>query len=70
MESYEPQTGLLNLDPALVQAALDAKREFEIRYILGESDDYEAFEEAWLARGGQQLLDAAEQQFRDLGMIQ
>ena len=43
--------------------------EFDFRYATGETSDYDGFRERWLAAGGQQLLDEAEAQFRNFGLI-
>ena len=43
--------------------------EFDFRYAIGETSDYDGFRERWLAAGGQQLLDEAEAQFRNFGLI-
>jgi hypothetical protein len=43
--------------------------EFTIRYILGQTSDYDGFVRQWLASGGQALLDEAAQQLRGYGRI-
>ena len=43
--------------------------EFDFRYATSETSDYDGFRERWLAAGGQQLLDDAEAQFRNFGLI-
>jgi putative aldouronate transport system substrate-binding protein len=60
---------LLDLNPDVLNEANRIKSEFEINYILGKATDYEAFKEAWLAGGGQTLLNAANDQFKAKGMI-
>ena len=63
---YELQ---LTLDPTLVKELSVMRAEFDFRYATGETSDYDGVRERWLAAGGQQLLDEAEAQFRNFGLI-
>ena len=60
---------LLNLsNDNQVQAAAIGS-EFTIRYILGQTSDYDGFVRRWLAGGGQALLDEAAGQLRGYGVL-
>ena len=69
LPTYPRYDLLLSLDPTLVEELSVIQAEFDFRYTTGESSDYEGFRERWLAAGGQQLLDEAEAQFRNFGLI-
>lgn len=60
---------LLDLDPDTVEEVNRIRNEFEINFILGKTNDYEAFKKAWLNSGGQMLLDEATKQFKAKGLI-
>ena len=69
LPTYPRYDLLLSLDPTLVEELSVIQAEFDFRYTTGETSDYEGFRERWLAAGGQQLLDEAEAQFRNFGLI-
>ncbi|MDR1904046.1 MAG: extracellular solute-binding protein [Treponema sp.] len=60
---------LLNLNSDNVAQADTVYKEFTIRYILGQTSDYDGFVRQWRASGGQALLDEATQQLRGYGRI-
>lgn len=60
---------LLNLDPDNVSETQAVYDEFIIKYILGDVDDYDAFVQEWLSRGGQELLDEAEATWVSYGVL-
>ncbi|MBO9609076.1 MAG: extracellular solute-binding protein [Paenibacillaceae bacterium] len=67
--SYPNIMGLLNLDPQ-ISADLDTlQAEFEVKYILGEVADYDAFKNNWLKQGGDKLMSQAEKQLKELGLV-
>jgi len=66
---YSNEPAMLSLDPNNTSNAKDVLDQFEIKYILGETMDYEAFTNEWLASGGQALLEEAEAQFKKYGFI-
>jgi putative aldouronate transport system substrate-binding protein len=68
-DKYTNEPAMLSLDPSNQSNAQDVQYQFEIKYVLGEADDYEAFMKEWLKSGGQDLLDEAEKQFRKYGFI-
>ena len=68
-ETYAPDAYFLHLDQTLAGELDTMLAEFEYKYIVGETDDYEGFMNEWLAAGGQELLDEATAQFKSLGMI-
>ena len=68
-EAYAPDAYFLHLDQTLAGELDTMIAEFEYKYIVGETDDYEGFMNDWLAAGGQELLDEATTQFKALGMI-
>ncbi|MFD0713881.1 extracellular solute-binding protein [Paenibacillus sp. GCM10027626] len=68
MEAYPNYEAVLNLDPQLVSDLDTLKNEFDIKYLLGEASDYDAFVKQWLSVGGQKLLDQAEEQFKTAGL--
>ena len=41
-----------------------------IHYVLGDDDDYAAFQKRWLEGGGEKLLQTAEEQFKAFGYLQ
>jgi ABC-type glycerol-3-phosphate transport system substrate-binding protein len=59
----------LSLDPTTNMDVQNVTNEFEIKYVLGDVDNYEDFRKQWLSVGGQKLLDQATEQFREKGMI-
>lgn len=67
--TYQNFESFLQLDPQLISDVSKLQQQFDITYILGKDTDYEAFKKAWLAAGGQQLLDSTEQQFKEFGFI-
>ena len=69
LPTYPRYDLLLALDPTLVEELNVMQAEFDFRYATGETSDYDGFRERWLAAGGQQLLDEAEAQFRNFGLI-
>ena len=69
LPTYPRYDLLLALDPTLVEELNVMQAEFDFRYTTGETSDYDGFRERWLAAGGQQLLDEAEAQFRNFGLI-
>lgn len=69
-ERYSGEWLKLTLDANTVQACDDLLREFQVKYILGQTSDYEAFVSTWLERGGQELLEEATEQFKELGLIE
>ena len=69
LPTYPRYDLLLSLDPMLVEELSVIQAEFDFRYTIGETSDYEGFRGRWLAAGGQQLLDEAEAQFRNFGLI-
>jgi hypothetical protein len=60
---------LLNLNSDNVAQAGAVSSEFTIRYILGQTSDYDGFVRQWLASGGQALLDEATRQLKGYGRI-
>jgi putative aldouronate transport system substrate-binding protein len=68
METYTNYMDLLTLDAQTMSDLTKMQNEFDIGYILGQTDDYEGFKQRWLAAGGQKLLDSATQQFAELGL--
>ena len=69
LPTYPRYDLLLTLDPTLVEELAVMQAEFDFRYATGETSDYDGFRERWLAAGGQQLLEEAEAQFRNFGLI-
>ena len=69
LPTYPRYDLLLSLDPTLVEELAGMQAEFDFRYTTGETSDYDGFRERWLAAGGQQLLDEAQVQFRNFGLI-
>lgn len=69
MPKYKADGQLLILDQQAINDANDVVNEFEIKYILGEEDDYDKFVERWLKAGGQKLIDQAYEQWKALGLI-
>ena len=67
---YSPDARFLHLDQAMVGELGTLLDEFEYKYIVGDTDDYDGFVNTWLAAGGQALLDEATAQFQSLGMIE
>lgn len=66
---YPVYEGLVNFDP---QAATDTWRlqvEFDMKYVLGSTDDYDAFVKQWLSGGGQVLFDNATEQLSAMGLL-
>lgn len=61
---------VLSLDPQIVSDLEKLQNEFDIKYILGGTTDYDGFVKQWLASGGQTLLDNATEQFKTAGLIQ
>ncbi|MFB9276770.1 extracellular solute-binding protein [Cohnella cellulosilytica] len=61
---------VLSLDAQLKSDLETMQNEFDIKYILGGTSDYDGFVQQWLASGGQQLLDQATEQFKQAGLIQ
>ncbi|MFD0714664.1 hypothetical protein [Paenibacillus sp. GCM10027626] len=68
-ETYKNYEAFLTLDPQLISDVGKLQQEFDIKYVLGESTDYEGFVKNWLASGGQQLLDQAKEQFTAAGQL-
>lgn len=68
-ETYTNYEAFLNLDPQLVSDLMKLQQEFDIKYILGETKDYDGFVKKWLASGGQKLLDQAKAQFIAQGQL-
>ncbi|MCD9021365.1 extracellular solute-binding protein [Cohnella silvisoli] len=69
VERYPVYEGLINFDP---QAAADTWKlqvEFDTKYVLGKTDDYDAFAKNWLNGGGQVLLDNATEQLSAMGLL-
>ncbi len=66
---YSDDNYLLVQDAQLQLDCEAVKDEFEIKYILGQTDDYDGFVTQWLATGGQALLDSATEQFKAMGKI-
>jgi putative aldouronate transport system substrate-binding protein len=66
---YQDFESLLTLDPQLLNDVTRLQNEFDIKYVLGNTSDYEAFKAEWLKAGGQQLLDSATEQYKALGYI-
>ncbi|MCD9020386.1 extracellular solute-binding protein [Cohnella silvisoli] len=60
---------LLSLDPQIVSDLDTLQNEFDIKYILGGTKDYDGFVEQWLKTGGQTLLDQATEQYTAAGLI-
>ena len=69
LPTYTRYDLLLSLDPTLMEELSVMQAEFDFRYATGDTSDYDGFRERWLAAGGQQLLDEAEAQFRNLELI-
>ncbi len=69
MARYSSEGQLLDLDASLMLDVEQIKKEFEIKYILGEDLSYEEFKQNWLSAGGQKLLDQAKEQFKALGIM-
>ncbi|MFC5404208.1 extracellular solute-binding protein [Cohnella soli] len=69
MASYTNYHELLNLDPQITSDLKKLTQEFDIKFILGKETDYEAFKQKWLKAGGQQLMDEAARQLKDIGML-
>ena len=70
LPTYPRYDLLLTLDSAVLEELSVLQAEFDFRYATGETSDYEGFRERWLQAGGQQLLDEAEAQFRQFGLIE
>jgi putative aldouronate transport system substrate-binding protein len=60
---------LLKLDAQLISDAAKVLEEFEIKYILGKETDYDKFVNTWKKAGGERLLEEAEKQFKEMGLI-
>ncbi|MFD2334593.1 extracellular solute-binding protein [Cohnella sp. GCM10020058] len=60
---------MLSLDPQIVSDLDTLQNEFDIKYILGGTKDYDGFVKQWLSAGGQTLLDEATKQFKAAGLI-
>ena len=69
LPTYPRHDLLLSPDPTMVEELSVMQAEFDFRYATGETSDYDGFRERWLAAGGQQLLDEAEAQLRNFGLI-
>lgn len=69
-EKWSNEYQLYAADSTLKTKVNDMLSEFEIKYIMGETTDYDGFVEEWLAAGGQEYLDAAKEQFITLGLIE
>lgn len=67
--TYDPDYYYLHLDKTIEGEINTLLNEFEYRYITGATDDYDGFVREWLAAGGQELLDDATVQFKQIGMI-
>lgn len=68
-EYYPDDHYLLVFDSQMLVDCEAVKNEFEIKYILGQTDDYDGFVQQWLATGGQAMLDAATEQFKAMGKL-
>ncbi len=66
---YRNYNDLLNLDIGTVANLKKLQDEFDIKFIVGRDNDYEAFKTAWLKNGGEQLLADAALQFKAAGVI-
>jgi len=60
---------LLNPDPTLAEESKRIIDEFEISYILGNTDDYDGFVAAWRAGAGDELIEDATKTFQYYGII-
>lgn len=60
---------LLRLDVQKLSEVSRIVEEFEIKYILGDEDDYDSFVQNWMNQGGEELMKSAEEQFREMGII-
>lgn len=69
MASYTNYHELLNLDAQLASDLKKLAQAFNIQYILGKENDYEAFKQKWLKAGGQQLLDEASRQLEEMNRL-
>lgn len=67
--AYPDFQSLLTLDTQLLNDLTVLQNEFDINYILGTDTNYEAFKSRWLKAGGQQLLDSATEQYKEMGSI-
>ena len=68
-EFYDAAYQLLAIDLDATTEAARVLNEFEINYVLGNDMDYEAFVQRWLDAGGQTMLDQAQEQFGEMGLI-
>lgn len=66
---YGSDALFIHLDKTVEGELIDLMNEFEYKYISGATDDYDGFMRSWLSAGGQELLDDATVQFKQLGMI-
>jgi len=66
---YAADPLFLKLDQAVVGELNTLVAQFEYKYIMGQTDDYEGFMKSWLGAGGTKLLEDATAQFKKLGMI-
>jgi hypothetical protein len=68
-ERYPADSSMLNLNSDNQTQADTVNSEFTIRYILGQTSDYDGFVRRRLASGGQALLDEAARQLKGYGGI-
>jgi putative aldouronate transport system substrate-binding protein len=67
--TYTPDARFIHLDKTVIGELDTVVAEFEYKYIVGDTDDYESFKNRWLNAGGQELLDDAKAQFKQVGLI-
>lgn len=69
MATYSQIGELLTLDATLVGKVTRLTNEFEYKYVTGKITDYDSFVEEWKEIGGDQLMEEAEKQFKEYGLI-
>ncbi|WP_185602154.1 extracellular solute-binding protein [Paenibacillus sp. 598K] len=69
LASYTNYHELLHLDTQMTSDLKKLTQAFDIAYILGKTDDYDAFRQRWLEAGGQQLLDEASRQLTEMNRL-
>ena len=67
--TYAPDARFIHLDKTLIGELDTLVAEFEYKYIVGETDDYDGFAKKWRQAGGDKLLADAKEQFTKLGMM-
>lgn len=66
--AYTNLNALITLNPQITSDLEKMVREFDIKYILGNTDDYEGFKANWLKKG-QALIDEATTQLKTQNVI-